>query len=44
MATIDERSWDAGDIGSVTSFGADSSGELYIISANGRVYRIVRAG
>ncbi len=43
-AAIDERSWDVGDIGSVTSFGEDASGELYLISANGRVYRIVRAG
>ena len=39
----DQRSWEMGDLGSVTSFGEDASGELYIVSANGRVYRIVRA-
>jgi len=39
----DSRSWELGNLGSVTSFGEDASGELYIVSANGRVYRIVRA-
>ena len=39
----DRRSWEMGNLGSVTSFGEDASGELYIVSANGRVYRIVRA-
>lgn len=39
----DRRSWDMGDVGSVTSFGEDTAGELYIVSANGRIYRIVRA-
>jgi len=42
-AVLDRREWNMGDVGSVTSFGEDSSGELYIVSANGRVYRIVRA-
>jgi hypothetical protein len=29
-----------GDLGSVLSFGVDAAGELYILSANGRVYRL----
>jgi glucose/arabinose dehydrogenase len=29
-----------GDLGQITSFGVDASGELYIVTANGRVYRI----
>src|SRR5688500_6374811 len=38
----DKRSWDLGSVGSVTSFGEDSSGELYLTSANGSVYKFVR--
>jgi glucose/arabinose dehydrogenase len=37
---IDHRSWDVGDVGSVLSFGEDADGELYVLSANGRVYRL----
>jgi glucose/arabinose dehydrogenase len=37
---VDQRSWDVGDLGSVLSFGVDAAGELYILSANGRVYRL----
>ncbi|MDQ4080709.1 MAG: PQQ-dependent sugar dehydrogenase [Gemmatimonadota bacterium] len=37
----DHRDWDVGDIGNVLSFGVDAAGELYILSANGRVYRVV---
>jgi glucose/arabinose dehydrogenase len=40
----DQRTYDVGSIGSITSFGEDSSGELYMTSSNGRVYRIVRIG
>jgi hypothetical protein len=37
--TVAERqTWDVGSLGSVTSFGVDASGELYVLSANGRVY------
>ena len=39
---VEQRTWDVGSVGSVTSFGEDGSGELYMTSSNGRVYRIVR--
>lgn len=35
--------WEVGDLGSVTSFGRDSSGELYILTRDGRVLKLVRA-
>jgi len=34
--------WIDGGLGSIVSFGEDSTGELYICSSNGRVYRIVK--
>lgn len=37
----DQQEWDVGDLGNVTSFGEDSARELYVTSANGRVYRII---
>lgn len=37
---VDQRSWNVGALGSVLSFGEDAAGELYILSANGRVYRL----
>ena len=40
----EHRTWDIGDVGNVMSFGEDASGELYILSSNGRVYRIVGPG
>lgn len=40
MAT-DQRVWTVGNLGSVASFGEDASGELYILSFNGNVYRLV---
>ncbi|HKK28044.1 MAG TPA: PQQ-dependent sugar dehydrogenase [Gemmatimonadota bacterium] len=36
----EERSWDVGDLGGVLSFGRDDAGELYVLSANGTVYRL----
>jgi len=37
----DEREWDVGDLGNVLSFGLDDDGELYLLSGNGNVYRLV---
>jgi glucose/arabinose dehydrogenase len=37
---VERRSWDVGAVGSVLSFGEDAAGELYVLSANGRVYRL----
>ena len=37
---VDQRTWAVGDVGSVLSFGEDAAGELYVLSANGRVYRL----
>jgi glucose/arabinose dehydrogenase len=39
----DEREWDVGSLDQVVSFGEDAQGEIYILSRNGRVYRIVTA-
>jgi hypothetical protein len=35
-----QRTWNVGSIGAVLSFGEDDSGELYVLSANGTVYKI----
>lgn len=37
----DERDWGIGDLGSIQSFGEDAAGELYLLSKNGHVYRLV---
>jgi glucose/arabinose dehydrogenase len=37
---VDQRSWSVGLLGSVLSFGEDAAGEMYVLSANGRVYRL----
>jgi glucose/arabinose dehydrogenase len=40
-AVTAEKKWEFGNIGSVLSFGEDANGELYVLSANGTVYRLV---
>jgi glucose/arabinose dehydrogenase len=40
-AATEPQEWDFGDLGNILSFGQDAAGELYILSANGTVYRIV---
>lgn len=37
----DAAEWDVGDIGAITSFGTDAAGELYVLTAGGRVYRVM---
>ena len=38
-----QHEWPVGRLGSVTSFGEDSQGELYITTSSGRVYRIIKS-
>jgi glucose/arabinose dehydrogenase len=38
----EKRTWSIGSVGLVTSFGEDASGELYLTSSNGKVYRLVK--
>ena len=39
-AATDERELVAGGAGNILSFGQDAAGEVYVLSSNGRVYRI----
>jgi glucose/arabinose dehydrogenase len=41
-AAADQRDWALASIGNITSFGVDGAGELYVLSSNGRVYRVVK--
>ncbi len=40
----DQAQWNLGDVGSVLSFGEDSQGEIYVLSANGTVFRLEDQG
>ncbi|RSZ56912.1 PQQ-dependent sugar dehydrogenase [Massilia atriviolacea] len=42
-AVTEQTGWTIPDIDAVQSFGQDGEGELYLIAATGKVYRIVRA-
>jgi hypothetical protein len=39
---LDQRTWAIGDVDNIKSFGLDAAGEVYILSTNGGVYRIVK--
>lgn len=39
----DAREWDLEDVGSISSFGEDGRGELYVVAHGGSVYKIVPA-
>jgi len=40
---VERREWRMGDTGPVVSFGEDAAGEAYIVSHDGRIFRIVPA-
>jgi hypothetical protein len=40
---VDHFTWPVPALSAVTSFGMDASREMYMLSANGRVYKIVKA-
>ncbi|MGH7675389.1 MAG: PQQ-dependent sugar dehydrogenase, partial [Gemmatimonadales bacterium] len=39
-AVLERRRWDVPALGNVLSFGEDAAGEIYVLSANGNVWRI----
>jgi glucose/arabinose dehydrogenase len=39
----DQHEWPIGKLGSISSFGEDAQGELYICTSSGRVYRIIKS-
>lgn len=41
-AVSEQQDWGVPDIGQVPAFGQDGQGELYLLSASGKVYQIVR--
>ena len=41
-SATDHRTWSVGNLGNVLSFGIDAAGELYLLTSNGEVRKIVR--
>jgi glucose/arabinose dehydrogenase len=39
----ESREWDVGSLGSVTSFGEDGKGELYVVTHEGRIWKLAPA-
>ena len=35
-----QRTWSFGNVGSITSFGEDAAGDMFVLSSNGTVYRL----
>jgi glucose/arabinose dehydrogenase len=40
---VEQRDWGVSNVGAVVSFGSDGQGELYLVAASGRIYKIGRA-
>lgn len=38
----EQRDWGIGNLGNVVSFGQDGQGELYLVGANGSIWKIIR--
>ena len=41
---VEQTDWAIGKVGGIASFGRDADGELYLMSAGGTVYKIIRGG
>jgi len=41
-AITEQRDWNLGNVGQILSFGRDGAGELYVVSATGRIHKLVR--
>jgi glucose/arabinose dehydrogenase len=39
---VEQRDWNLNSAGQVVSFGRDGAGELYVVSASGHIFRLVR--
>jgi glucose/arabinose dehydrogenase len=42
VGASEQTDWPVAKVGAIVSFGRDSDGELYLITANGTIYKIVR--
>ena len=39
---VEQRDWNLATAGQVVSFGRDGAGELYVVAASGRIFKLVR--